>query len=227
MIDQKVGLSPPVLGVTWSLVTEIIFYSLTFSVIDSSRRDSVGATYIMLIIWIVFYLFCNSISFLRRVNEFSIYMPFLFCGRGFYLAESGRIKWVQCFSICFASLPVFVLYYTNQNPSQLTEKNNIYQPECGGTYLIGLSIFLSFMTYGIKKVSRSISFVADISMSLYLLHIPVGMLVINYLHHSGVIFIVCVGVAVIISFIVSYLSYSFIEKPCQAYARYIIKRYSL
>jgi peptidoglycan/LPS O-acetylase OafA/YrhL len=87
------------------------------------------------------------------------------------------------------------------------------------TYAYAFLVFMLLMRLAPKRTVQPFTFLGDISYSLYLLHLPVGITVLNLLAILGIPESVGSAVAVLVSIGVSWLAYLVIEKPSQRLAR--------
>lgn len=201
--------------VTWTLVVEVMYYLLTFALLGATRRSPENATYFMIGLWTAAEMLFTGTAQLGHLRYFSDFVGLLIIGRLVYLADTGIIGWRKAMPMMLGVSVLFVCFYTLTKPGVLMTAG--YEPAV--TYLLGFAIFTGAMTHGAKTVPRWLAFFADISLSLYLLHIPVGMFVITFAQSLGVgyTWALIIGTGAVIG--ASALSYRFVEKPCQALAR--------
>lgn len=217
LLDMIVG-ERQVIVVTWSLVPEIMFYLLCALFLVPTRRSPEKATYLMIGCWLVFELVAAGTPVLARMKYFSPYIAMLLLGRAIYLADSGIVGWRKGAPMMSLIVVLFILIYTNAH------KNVFFEGPVApaASYALVVCVFLAAMTYGFKAVPRFISFLADISLSLYLLHLPIGMFVNTLAVSRGVPFSVSLPVSVLACLAISWLSFNFVERPSQRLARKIL-----
>jgi peptidoglycan/LPS O-acetylase OafA/YrhL len=213
------------LAVTWTLVIEVMFYAVTLGLLSYSHRKPLGATWAMFGIWAVANMGFLSEPSLRHVEDFVVYVAFLIFGRGLYLAHHKVVTVAEGATLCAATALAFVLFYS-------VAPAGIQSPEWPGallgpnapaaTYLIAVVAFVALMQAKMRRVVQPFKFFGDISYSLYLLHLPIGLLVIDRLHSAGLPFTVCFLCGAGASIIGAYLSYRLLEKPFQRFARRLV-----
>jgi peptidoglycan/LPS O-acetylase OafA/YrhL len=207
-----------VIGVTWSLVSEIMFYLLTALFIARTRARPELSTYMMIGCWSAFELTAAGLPELSRMKYFSPYVAMLILGRVIYLADSGVLGWRKGLPMAALVALIFILIYTNAHQGSFFSG-----PQAPvASYALAIVIFLAAMTYGFDGVPKFLSFLADISLSLYLLHIPVGMLFNTVAISQGIPFALSFPVSIILCLAVSWLSFKYIEKPSQKLSRSLI-----
>jgi len=214
MIMQK----PQVLIVTWSLVTELLYYGLTLILIRMSRINPERATYLMIAIWLSAELIFAGYGPWGAMRNFSLYVSFLIAGRAIYLADNEILSWKKTLPILLLTGILFILLHSYAIPGLLLQAPG----EPLASYAIGAAIFLAAMFYNTTRISRVFSFFADISLSLYLLHIPVGMLVNSIGLYFGAPFTISLVLAMASSVAAAWVSYAIIERPSQRLARKLV-----
>lgn len=210
-----------ILGTTWTLVVELVFYALTLLVLDRSRIKPLTASFIMLGLWMVLSVVAKNVT----MGDNNIMVPmvgFLIAGRAIYLAQQGFISHYYATLLIIAALGGYVLFSEAMAPGQLFKPGGWGGVEPVVSDGIALFVFFALMKAPIARVWAPFNFFGNISYSLYLLHLPVGMTVLNVLHNAGVNFSVCFFAAVLSSILVSYLSYLYVEKPTQRLARFVL-----
>lgn len=86
-------------------------------------------------------------------------------------------------------------------------------------YVGALLLFLALMRWSPARLLVPFSFLGDISYSLYLLHLPVGIITLNLLAERSVPESASVVAAVAASLGFAWLSYRWVERPSQVLAR--------
>jgi peptidoglycan/LPS O-acetylase OafA/YrhL len=208
-----------VLGQTWTLLIEIMFYVLTFVLLTRSRRSPLAATWAMFGIWLVANMIFLSFTSGHEAENYVIYIAFLVFGRGLYLLHERKITPAEAMTLMSALVLCFVLFYTVEFPGVLGLPD--WRSPASG-YVIAIIVFVALMQVKVKKLPRLLRFFGDISYSLYLLHIPIGMLTIDVLYNFHVPFTLCFLAGVAASIGASYASYRLVEIPFQRIGRRLL-----
>jgi peptidoglycan/LPS O-acetylase OafA/YrhL len=208
---------PQINGVTWTLVVEVSFYVLTAAAITLSRRAPALATVGMLATWAGAALLLHHFPSTRYLDAMTVYVGILILGRSLYLSHASLIGSRESWWLCCAVVAVFVAVYQVLAPGVLQQYDGP-----ANTYVLGLLLFLVFMYASPKQAPWAIRELADISYSLYLLHIPVGMLTIDLAIRAGAPFTMAFVAGVVASLIAAALSYRFVEAPARRAARHWI-----
>lgn len=111
------------------------------------------------------------------------------------------------------------------SPGYLLSLGGIAGHEPIASYVIAILIFILAMRF-IKDnhTNGPTKYLGNISYSLYLLHLPIGMTVLNLLGLLHVIPSLATLIAIAVSLAVSWVSYKRIELPAQALARELTKK---
>jgi peptidoglycan/LPS O-acetylase OafA/YrhL len=217
-----------VLDVTWTLVVEIIFYVITFALLSRSKRSPLSTTWIMAGIWVVLSVVSINVpQIAAHANGWaSFYVGFLLIGRLIYLAQRRLIPVFD--GVLLGSL-LFVLYglfVERVSPGYLLAPGGYKGLEPLVTYFIAFVAFLALMRWNPARAVPPFGFLGDISYSLYLLHLPIGITVLNLLALVHVPEAPNTVIAILVSIGVSWLSFRLIERPSQRWARSILRRLS-
>ncbi|MEK9196016.1 MAG: acyltransferase [Patescibacteria group bacterium] len=218
------------LNVTWTLVVEIYFYILTWYFLKTTKKSVLKSQWAMTGVWALLASVTVSVGFIGQIpNASQLKMvAFLLIGRGIYLLYSKRIS---SFDMIFNSIVVSFIYLLDTEHSKsgflLTPG---YEPVVG--YIIAILIFIGMLRLSPSSLSKPLKFLADISYSLYLIHLPLGILALNFLHKRHISNSLSSVIAVVVSIFGAYILYKAVEKPSQKYARKIInsskfKKFSL
>jgi exopolysaccharide production protein ExoZ len=105
--------------------------------------------------------------------------------------------------------------YTNRFPDELFRPNGARV----WNYPIAIALFYGLMISDLRWSPKLISFFGDISYSLYLLHLPVGIFILNLTDRWDVPIPLKASAAIAAPIIASAFIYSFLERPTQAFAR--------
>jgi peptidoglycan/LPS O-acetylase OafA/YrhL len=143
-----------------------------------------------------------------------LHLPILLAGRCLYFLHSGgpRRCWLACLAmswVTFLALSTIhsgKLLWAAPTPPVMT-------------YIYAMTMFVGLMLLNVKKAPRSLSFLADISYSLYLFHKPVGSLAMYFLYRQGFSFGWCFLGATSSSILAARFSYVLVERPFIRWAR--------
>lgn len=215
LLDQITG--PTINGVTWTLVIEVLFYGLTATFMTLTRRRPQAATVAMLAITAMAAVTLNHFSDNVGIVNDVVFVGFLLLGRSLYLGHRGLIEPRRSHVLSLAVAVVTVALSEYCVPGSMS---TVGGPQV--SYLLGLLVFLVFMHAAPQSAPWPIRRLADVSYSLYLLHIPVGMLTIDLVLRSGAPFTVAFLVAVAASVIAATASYRLVERPAQRVVRRLV-----
>lgn len=208
------------LNVAWSLVPEVAFYGLTLCTMFWPRVRPATATILMLIAvyaMIVPYRWSADVA---MATHQTMFIPLLIIGRIFYLNETRQITGPQAIGLTATSLLMMLCLHADRWPGLLFTPGQ----EPFVTYLVGIVIVYVCMTMNMRKTPKVLSFFADISYSLYLVHIPVGMLMLSITTPSGLPFGLCYLAAAGLSIGVATMITRWIERPVQERIRWWLNR---
>lgn len=210
-----------VLVPTWTLVLELMFYGLTFIVLEKSRIAPLRATFLMLAMWVVLSVIAKGATFGDN-SELIPLVGFLIVGRSIYLAHQGLISNYYSIILIVAGLGGYVLFSETMAPGQLLRPGGWAGVEPVVSDGIALFVFFALMKAPISGIWEPLNFFGNISYSLYLLHVPIGMTVLNLLHRVGMSYSFCFVAAVLASVTGAYVSYRYVELPAQRLARHLL-----
>lgn len=203
-----------VLGVAWTLVVEIAFYSLVaLQTFFFGRRHRI-AVCLNLSLCILTIACCRRFGddFFLLATSIS-YIPYLIVGQIVYLRSRGIVgNWFMAAAGIVAFLAI--QYGIREIHVGFRPLNNSYLL----SFIFALSLFVVAMLINLKPV-RLVSFSAEISYSLYLVHGPVGYLVLALGSHLGLPFSVSLLLAIAAVFVVAVALNRLVERPSQALAR--------
>lgn len=211
------------LDVTWTLVIELYFYIFSFAVINLTKRAPLRSVWYMTAMWVALILASRFFGFLSINGDLAVYVGFLILGRIIYLAQQRRIKTFDALVVGALVALIFLLSMETMSPGFLLTPGGWSGVEPLATYAYALIIFLAMMRLAPKRAIQPFGLLGDISYSLYLLHIPVGITVLNLLASTGVPNSFNILIAIGASLIAAWLSYRFVEVPFQRLARQILK----
>jgi len=203
-----------VLGVAWTLVIEMAFYSLmALQTFFFGRRHRI-AVCLNLSLCILTIACCRRFGDDFFLLAASIaYVPYLIVGQIIYLRSRGIIG--NYFTVASGVVAFLAIQYgIREIHAGFRPLNNSYLL----SFIFALSLFVVAMLINLKPV-RLISFSAEISYSLYLVHGPVGFLVLASGFHLGLPFSVSLLLAIAAVFVVAVALNRLVERPSQALAR--------
>jgi len=215
-----------VIDVTWTLVVEVVFYLMTFAFLSISKVTPLKATWLMAGVWVVLSVISLNVGFISsRGNGWAaFYVAFLLVGRLIFLAQRRLIAYVDGAILVAVVLTLYMLFVERAQPGFLLAPGGWKGIEPLVAYVTALLAFLALLRWNPARLFRPFRFFGDISYSLYLLHLPVGITVLNLLFLAHVPNDLNVVVAIAVAIAVAYLSYRFVERPSQRWARAILKK---
>lgn len=215
-----------VLDVTWTLVVELIFYLLIFSVIRLQRARPLASTWIMTGIWIIgSFVFFNVGFFASHGNAWAMYwVGFLLVGRVIYFVQNGRITPVDGIVLGVWILLVFGLLVEAVSPGYLLAPGGWVGIEPLVSYVLVLLIFLTMLRWAPRAAPAPFRFFGDISYSLYLFHLPIGLFVLALLETMEIPETLMTFIAIAVSIGAATVSWLLVEKPTQKLARRLVRR---
>lgn len=210
--------SPRALSVAWSLMPEMIFYVIVFLLLNSMRKSPVSSTLLMLGAYAILTFPMLEVPYLAYFGYFTVYMPIFYIGRILYLEQQEIISVQQAIALLLLCITIFLSVYSTRFPDQLfrTDSGKIWN------FVFGIAIFYGMMISGIKSCPRPISFLADISYPLYLVHLPCGIFVLNAMASLSLPFSIKCLTAIAAPIFLAVIIHHFVEKPAQRFARYLL-----
>ncbi|MEW9699978.1 acyltransferase family protein [Paenibacillus sp. SI8] len=197
-------------GVTWSLIVEVLFYTLVALFFWFIKTKPKIALSLMIYVCVLNYVVFTKSDL--HVNQIAIsisYIPYLIFGQILYYLWSNKItfKWFLFFNIINYYLVIknIAFFY----PQYYIDKSY------GVSLLYAYLIFIVCMLLNDKlKMNRFTTAVSEMSYSLYINHMPYGFFILSlmypYVQRQGYTLQFIIAVAVIS--LVSYVKYRFIEK---------------
>ena len=155
--------------------------------------------------------------FLFSVNF--IYIPILGVGSVFYLFDKKLVPFNYLLFYVLSAYISFLVSTKNFYPDFL-KINDSYPISITFAFLI---FVITFCTKHFFKPSRFIEFLATHSYSLYLIHGFIGIHSLRYFQ-TQFNFLIGLGSSLIICLVISILTYRFIEKPCNDFAKNLTKK---
>lgn len=210
--------TPSVLGVTWTLFIEVIFYIVTAVLLTYTKKEPLKSTWYFMVIIGLIVILSPINPIISNSAYLIVYILFLVLGRIIYFGHKQIIPLFQSIILAITCFFLFVIFYDYLYPNSLfTAPSNVIYSDLLAIVVFFVALILFNKNY---KVT---SFLGDISYSLYLVHLPIGCLVLNILFKQEIPFKYSLLVAISICFVVSYVIFRFIEKPSQRIAKKIIK----
>lgn len=214
--------TPAVNGVTWTLLIEIIFYCFTALLINKTNNNPVISTYIMMLFVIIIVSLSPFFPYIRLLANFSVYVLFLLFGRVYYLSSSNIIDTKNTFNLYLSCAFLYVSFYQYLYPGLLFSVPAPAYPPIYSDILAIVIFLVAAQNY--KKIGKVNLFLSNTSYSMYLLHLPVGGLVLVLLDRIGLNFELSFILALTTCFVLSYIMLIFIERPSQILARKILMK---
>ena len=210
-----------VLDVTWTLIVEVGFYALTLVLLGISRRRPLVSVWIMIAVWSALSMVSLNNDFLRNGANSGvfIYLGFLILGRIIYLWHRKLIALPDALVTGVLTAVLYLVFIETFQPDFLLAPGGWKGYEPVVSYVFAVLIFFAFLRWSPKKLIWPFGMLGDISYSLYLLHLPIGITVLNLLDLAHVPATIGVIVAILVSIGVSWVSWRWIERPTQALAR--------
>ena len=204
-------------GVAWSLAIEVIFYLLTFLLLDVLKRASVLHILLQTIVVALAIYYKNSLgdNFFLFVVCIS-YLPFLLAGQIFYFWQRKRMSNFVCFAMLTLQFALMQWGLRLVQPDFLRLDNSYLI-----NFIFSFFIFSMFALANVNSVSKWVKKIAEISYSIYLLHGSIGLLILGTLIHYTS-YLSALITAIIATLLLAKLSFHLCEKPSQRLARYLL-----
>jgi len=216
------------LDVTWTLVVEVVFYATTFVLLGLSRSRPVLALYAMLGIWAALTAITVGVPALRETANAPVvvYVGFLIAGRAIYLLHRTGARRVPVVVAGVLAIAGYCIFVEMLSPGFLVAPGGWSGVEPFVSYIYAFVIFIGLMLLAPRRLWQPFRFLGDISYSLYLLHLPVGMLALNLLDRTSMPHAIATLVAIAAALAVSWLAFIAVERPSQRAARHLLGRRS-
>lgn len=219
LLDRFVYSTSYSLSVTWTLVTEFWFYGFVLLLLPLIKRSPVKATVGILGLFAILSAPMVVVPYFQIASANTVYIPIFVVGRVIFLLDAKKISTEQAWLICSAALLMFFAVSETRQPGEMFAGPIIK----AFTYPTAILVFLGLRSMNISKIPSVFNFLGNISYSLYLLHLPLGLFTISMLtERTG--FSVAFAVATCVTISASWVSYRFIEKPSQRLARMVCAR---
>lgn len=205
---------PIVLYVAWTLVVQVIFYILVFLAKPLFQRA-------WLVPWTLLGIVLVALETARRFGDSYFllvasvsYLPIILAGQVIWLRWSHRIGTPHFLVLTAASWVMFVRGLEIVHPEFLPATNSY-----GATLALTWAIFVfALLSEHRLRPNRAVAYVASRSYSVYLLHGPLGLLVLDSLG-AHVPYTVALIVALAVVAAASEASYRIVETPSRRLAR--------
>jgi exopolysaccharide production protein ExoZ len=212
-INPLFGVIGPVI-VVWTLTIELFFYAYILLILPWVRTRPVISC-LFLIVWpMVATIICARPN-LNTLGVMHEYLPVFAIGMAIYFAWSKRISALTAASLSAAAWISLVFCLRNIQPFALAHPTN---------YTTQIAFVIALFLAGLWAISserpnpRPVRFFADISYSLYLIHYPIGVLLMDRLFPLvGFTGAACLSLLTCV--VLSALSFRIIEQPSQNIAR--------
>jgi peptidoglycan/LPS O-acetylase OafA/YrhL len=209
-----------VLGVTWTLFIEVAFYWLTLVFMPVNRRNPLVATLGMILVIVAIGLLGWKFMRFRPFAMNSLPVFFILIGRCIYLARLRLSHWLPSIACALVCVGLYLLSQNIVSGGKYLAKGILVHTSNFGAIVI----FMAGMAFFRRENWRITRFISDTSYSLYLLHMPIGMFLLNLFRFAGVPYVISAAVAISAVFIGSALTRKFVEVPFQNLARFLIER---
>ena len=211
--------TPPVNGVAWTLIIEVLFYVTVFlllPLLKSRPRTAIVVAFAALAL-LQAIARTNAVVFLVAVN--GVYVTFLFLGSLVYLRWAGKIG-NGFFVLATAAFWGLFLYGIAKIVLQPPWTLSGY----GVSYAFAWFAFVALLLVDRHlRLPRIPAFFSRISYSLYLNHGGLGMLALTLLYpRTGFVVAAAIAFAAVVA--ISAASYRLVEVPSQRWARRLTTR---
>ena len=211
--------TPPVNGVAWTLIIEVLFYLSVASLLPLLKtrpRLALGITFTV-ILFLQLFARVHALLFMLTVNM--VYVAFLFLGSLLYLRWANRIDTV---SFVLGSLAFWGLFLHGMSSIALVPPFKL--SDYGVSYAFAWLAFVALLLLNDRlRLGRLSLFFSRISYSLYLNHGGMGLICLTLLYP-----VLGYPVSLLVSFLVvvaiSYSSFRWVEVPSQRLARSLTSR---
>lgn len=212
---------PAVLSVGWTLFIELLFYAIVLAFMPMARKSMLIASWTALASMLFVFLCLRGNPQFEPFLQAWRYIPFLLLGQAFYLVWAKLTSRVHAFTFGLFAFGAFLFMFSN------TRGPGLFSP--GVEALV--SQIMAIVVFGALCFSRigdipPLRFCASISYSLYLFHVPVGSFMLDCLTQlAGQPYKLALPITVTALFVLSWLSFRFLERPLQKLGRALIKGY--
>ncbi|MBR0717265.1 acyltransferase [Bradyrhizobium liaoningense] len=206
----------------WTLAIELLFYvgcTILFAMGLLNRRFTAPAIVVTAaLIGIIVPLLTESRT-VSSVLEVGLNLSAMFLGKIIRDAViGGKLRWGHV-AACTASYVVFAITLSDRRFGGVYQENFFYSYSIGSAYVCAALVFIAAAAFGERMAWRPVAFVGVISYSVYLM----SPFVIVWVHRvlgvgEGPLgWSAFVAMVLALSLLVSWVTYSFVEKPCIAF----------
>lgn len=210
---------PSINGVAWTLIIEIIFYIWVALLLGILYKRPYSSVCLILFLSVIILYFARMEKHFFLFAVCNIYIYYMMLGLLIYLRWSNNIN---KFFFTTATVSFWFLFLKGidgiivQPPYTVTG----YAISYGLAYILFSIILLLEENI---RVGIFFSFFSNISYSLYLYHGGIGLLIISLVFpYTG--YALALGLALLIIFFISIISYKYVELPSIAFARNLIMK---
>lgn len=208
LVDRLVG-SPELLVVTWTLLVEVIFYILCFIFLPINKNSPNKATFCIILSVCCITTLSPHNSFTNALAYYANYVLFVLLGRVIYLAIHNIVSHKQALIQGAVISFLFINYHEYIYPGRIFTSPDYFIY----SLIFAFVIFLLFCLYSNKRF-KFLKLVAKHSYTLYLIHIPVGSLILYLLNLLPISFDVCFILTTIVCLITAtVLDLFFLQLP--------------
>jgi peptidoglycan/LPS O-acetylase OafA/YrhL len=213
------------LSPTWTLIIEVMFYVLVFAMLTRQKTKPLASTWLMIALWLIASVTFMNVPYLSsHQNALSVFfVGFLIIGRLIYFAQRRLIPMSDAFIAGTVTFMATCGLFEAASPGYLLAPGGWKGFEPVVSFILAIIIFLAFLRMAPVRATKPFAFLGDISYSLYLLHFPVGFLVLTVLQHFAVMKTLSFFISLAVVIALSYVSYRWVEKPMQRLARRILR----
>lgn len=209
------------LDVMWTLTIELFFYAYVLVLLPLVQVKPIAACISLLAITLV----ATTVFARPGIKVFGVmheYLPVFVTGMLIYYVWSGRMALRTGLVIGVLAWGVLIYGLRNIQPWNLAQSTSFTTQIL---YVVVLFVTVLLLTDQSAPNSRPVRFFSDISYSLYLLHLPIGALVIDRLFpYLGFTAAAMISFAVVV--VLSAGSHAAVERPFQRLARRLTRRES-
>jgi peptidoglycan/LPS O-acetylase OafA/YrhL len=213
--------SPITNAVTWSLVPEVGFYLILAAVWPTILRWPLGSSYLMVALVALINLSTMAVFPFKPAHYFFMQIEFIIVGRAIYLAWAGLASRRAAMLLGATALTTLAAlhFFAPYSRSELFGANSV-----AISWAIALALFIALIK--IRRCPLIFRVVSNSSYSIYLMHIPVGSLVLDVLClRYGLPIEWAFTIALLAIIATSYATYKLVEVPAQQLGRRIAARW--
>ena len=132
----------------------------------------------------------------------------------------GKLRWTHV-AVCTLLYAIFAATLADRRFGGVYHENFFYSYSIGSAYICAALVFIAFAVFGERMAWRPMAFVGVISYSVYLMS-PFVIVAVHRLVWFGdgpLGWSIFMGVILALSILVSWMTYTFIEKPCISFGQ--------